>query len=157
MADAISTDPNEANAARQELADLFTAMQLEVSVTVAADDGERVLLEVQGDDTSFVIGKKGTTLDALQYVLNRIAAQKKLLERAIHVDAAGFRERKADQLTELAQKLAEQARRTKRPVRAEPMPPHDRRIVHLALANETDLETRSEGEEPMRRVVVVLR
>lgn len=154
MADEIS---NEATAARAELASLFEQMKLTVTVTVGAEDGERVLLDVDGEDAGFVIGKKGQTLDAVQYVLNRIAAQKKLLERAIHVDAAGYRGRRADSLTELAQRLAEQARRTKRPVRAEPMPPQDRRIVHLALANETDLETHSEGDEPMRRVVVVLR
>ncbi len=154
MADEIS---NEATAAQAELASLFEQMKLSVTVTVGAEDGERVLLEVDGEDAGFVIGKKGQTLDAVQYVLNRIAAQKKLLERAIHVDAAGYRGRRADSLTELAQRLAEQARRTKRPVRAEPMPPQDRRIVHLALANETDLETRSEGDEPMRRVVVLLR
>ena len=86
MADTIS---NEANAAKQELADLFAQMQLDVTVTVGAEDNERVLLEVDGEDSGFVIGKKGATLDAVQYVINRIAAQKKLLERAIHVDAAG--------------------------------------------------------------------
>ena len=154
MADEIS---NEANAAKQELTDLFKQMRLQVDVKVGAEDQERVLLEVDGDDAGFVIGKKGLTLDAVQYVINRIAAQKELLARAIHVDAAGYRSRRAEALTELAQRLAEQARHTQRPVRADPMPPHDRRIVHLALANETDLETLSEGEEPMRRVVIVVR
>lgn len=157
MADTISNESNEANAARQELADLFAQMQLDVTVTIGAEDNERVLLEVDGEDSGFVIGKKGATLDAVQYVINRIAAQKKLLERAIHVDAAGYRGRKAEGLTELALRLAEQARRTQRPVRADPMPPQDRRVMHLALANESDLETRSEGDEPMRRVVVVLK
>lgn len=152
------SDTSEAAlAAKSELEKLFVQMGLTLNVTVGGDDSERVLLEVDGEDAGFVIGKKGATLDAVQYVLNRIAAGQKTVDRPIHVDAAGYRGRKAESLTELARKLADDARRTKRPVRAEPMNAQDRRILHVALANETDLETLSEGEEPMRRVVVHLK
>ncbi len=123
---------------------------------VARDDGERVSLEVTGTETGLVIGKKGATLDAIQYLVNKMSSHGlgEGESRPIQVDAEGYRDRRAEVLIDLAQKLAEKVRRGGRPVEMEPMSPAERRVVHVALANETDLETRSEGEGIYRHLVI---
>ena len=123
---------------------------------VAREDNERVTLEVKGAETGLVIGKKGATLDALQYLVNKISSQgmPEGTSKPIQVDAEGYRDRRAETLIELANKLAEKVRRTGRPVEMDPMSPAERRVVHVALAEQPDLETRSEGEGIYRHLVI---
>ena len=115
---------------------LLSTMGVEAEV-VRDEDDERITLEVKGPETGLVIGKKGQTLDALQYLVNKIVS-KGLPEdedgKPINVDAEGYRGRRAESLIELAHRLADKARATGRPVEAEPMSPADRRIIHVALA-----------------------
>jgi spoIIIJ-associated protein len=123
---------------------------------VAREDNERVTLEVKGAETGLVIGKKGATLDALQYLVNKISSQgmPEGTSKPIQVDAEGYRDRRAETLVELANKLADKVRRTGRPVEMDPMSPAERRVVHVALADSPDLETRSEGEGIYRHLVI---
>jgi spoIIIJ-associated protein len=147
--------------AREVLAKLLQAMGLEAEV-VGQEDVERITLEIKGAETGLVIGKKGQTLDALQYLVNKIVSNK-LPEgpdgerggKPINVDAEGYRGRRAESLIELAHRLAEKARRTGRPVEAEPMSPADRRVIHVALAEMEGVTTRSEGEGIYRHLVVI--
>jgi spoIIIJ-associated protein len=147
--------PND-NAA-EVLGKLLTHMGLEHEV-VATDDGERINLEVKGPETGLIIGKKGQTLDALQYLVNKIVSQA-LPEGAdgkpINVDAEGYRGRRAETLVELAHKLAEKAMSTGKPQAADPMSPAERRVIHVALAEKAGVTTRSEGEGIYRHLVVV--
>ncbi len=136
---------------------LLSHMGLEAEVA-AAEDEERVQLEITGPETALTIGKKGQTLDALQYLVNKIVSRK-LPEgdegKAVSVDAEGYREKRAEVLVELAHKLAAEVKRTGRPVAADAMSPADRRIMHVALAESADVMTHSEGEGVYRHLVIV--
>lgn len=142
--------------AAKVLRDILSKMGLEAEV-VPSETEERITLEVKGPETGLIIGKKGMTLDALQYLVNKIVSNR--LEegegKAISVDAEGYRGRRAEALIELAHKLAEKAKRTGRPVAADPMSAADRRIIHVTLANMAGLTTRSEGEGIYRHLVVI--
>jgi len=142
--------------AAKVLRDILGKMGLEAEV-VPTENEERVTLEVKGPETGLIIGKKGMTLDSLQYLVNKIVSNK-LGEgegKPITVDAEGYRSRRAESLVELAHKLAEKARRTGRPVAADPMSAADRRIIHVTLANMAGLTTRSEGEGIYRHLIVI--
>lgn len=142
--------------AKSVLQSLLDKMGLQAEVSAREDD-ERITLEVGGPETGLVIGKKGQTLDALQYLVNKITSQKlgRDESKPINVDAEGYRERRAESLVELAHRLAEKARRTGKPVAADPMSPADRRVIHVALANAEGLTTRSEGEGIYRHLVII--
>jgi spoIIIJ-associated protein len=142
--------------ASEVLKTLLDKMSVEHEV-VASEDEERVTLEVKGPETGLVIGKKGQTLDALQYLVNKIVSREVSEEESkpINVDAEGYRGRRAESLVELAHRLADKARRTGKPVAADPMSPADRRIIHVALANTPGLTTKSEGEGIYRHLVII--
>ena len=135
------------------LRDILDKMGIEAEVS-AFDDGERVILDAHGAESGLVIGKKGATLDALQYLVNRIVFKQPGERPLVVVDAEGYRGRREDSLVDLAKRLAEKAQRSGRPVPVEPMSPHDRRIVHMALADHPGVTTESEGEGSARRVVI---
>jgi spoIIIJ-associated protein len=135
------------------LRDILERMGIEAEVS-AFDDGERVILDAHGAESGLVIGKKGATLDALQYLVNRIVFKQPGERPLIVVDAEGYRGRREDSLVDLAKRLAEKAQRSGKPVPAEPMSAHDRRVVHMALADHPGVTTESEGEGPARRVVI---
>ena len=135
------------------LRDILDRMGVEAEVS-AFDDGERIILDAHGAESGLVIGKKGSTLDALQYVINRIVSKKPHDGPGIVVDAEGYRGRREDSLADLATRLAEKAMKTGRPVPVEPMNPHDRRIIHVTLKEHTGVTTESEGEGMFRRVVI---
>jgi spoIIIJ-associated protein len=142
--------------ASEVLRTLLSKMAVEHEV-VASEDEERVTLEVKGPETGLVIGKKGQTLDALQYLVNKIVSREVSEEESkpINVDAEGYRGRRAESLIELAHRLAEKAVRTGKPVAADPMSPADRRVIHVALANTPGLTTKSEGEGIYRHLVII--
>ncbi|MGE5842206.1 MAG: RNA-binding cell elongation regulator Jag/EloR [Deltaproteobacteria bacterium] len=127
-----------------------------VEATVAAARGERrINLKIQGDRSGLLIGRKGNTLDSLQFLVNKIVS--KALDKKIDVviDSENYRRRREDSLTQLALKMGDKAKRIKKPVTTNPMNPHDRRLVHLALKDDEQLETRSRGEGLMKRVVII--
>jgi spoIIIJ-associated protein len=113
------------------------------------------VLEVAGSETGLVIGKKGQTLDALQFLMNKIINRDREGRKPIVVDSEGYRVRRADSLVELALRLGEKAVRTHRTITVNPMSPHDRRIIHLALDKVPGVTTRSEGEGAFRRLLII--
>ena len=139
--------------AAKTLREILDRMGIEAEVS-AFDDGERIILDAHGAESGLIIGKKGATLDALQYVINRIISKRPNDGPGVVVDAEGYRGRREDSLTDLARRLAEKAVRSGRPVPVEPMNAHDRRIVHMALADHPEVTTESEGEGMARRVVI---
>ena len=155
-------DDDEARIARGTLLDLLSLMGLdEAKVEVRrAEPGPREedppwVLNVTGPGTDALIGHRGKTLDALQYITRLIVGRE--FSRWVHivVDVQGFKARRAQSLRKTAQRIAEQAVRTSRTVKMEPMPPHERRVIHLALRSNPDVQTESVGEGDQRRVTVI--
>jgi spoIIIJ-associated protein len=145
---------NDVNFAKRTLEEILALIPVEA--TVAASRGEgRITLKVQGDRSGLLIGRKGKTLDALQFLVNKIVS--KALDKKIDVviDSENYRRRREDSLTQLALKMGDKAKRIKKPVTTNPMNPHDRRLIHLALKDDEHLETRSRGEGLMKRVVII--
>lgn len=143
---------------REFLDSVFAAMNMQVELVVKIDENEKVIdVELKGDDMGVLIGKRGQTLDSLQYLTN-LALNKKCEEYyKVKVDTEDYRKRRKDTLENLAKNIAYKVKRTKRPVSLEPMNPFERRIIHSALQNDRYVTTHSEGEEPYRHVVVTLK
>jgi len=139
--------------AARVLREVLERMGVDAEVS-AFDDGERIILDAHGAESGLVIGKKGATLDALQYLVGRIVFKKPGEAGMLVVDAEGYRGRREDSLADLARRLAEKAVRSGRPVPVEPMSAHDRKIIHTTLAEHPGVTTESEGEGPARRVVI---
>ena len=138
---------------------LFAAMELEATVTVQMEETEDVLsIDVEGPDMGVLIGKRGQTLDALQYLIS-LYVNKKSKDKYIRVklDTENYRARRKETLENLAKNIAFKVKRSRRSFTLEPMNPYERRIIHSTLQNDKFVATRSEGEEPYRKVVVYLK
>lgn len=142
-----------AEEARKFLEAVFHGMHIEVTMEKMQNE-ERILFNLHGDGLGILIGKHGQTLDALQYLTNLSAGKLHNHRYFVLLDVENYRERRADTLEGLAKRLAAKARRTGRPVKLEPMSAAERRIIHLALQAEPDIETQSEGEAPNRCIVI---
>jgi len=118
-------------------------------------DPESVELEFKGDGSGILIGRHGQTLDALEYVVNRILARRIKDAAPVSLETESYRERRRQQLNRMALSMGERAKRDHAPVRLDPMPPRDRRVVHLALKNDPMLTTRSAGDGFMRSIEIV--
>lgn len=140
--------------ARTVLQELVRLTGVEGAVTVA-HDGEAVRLVIEGDPSGVLIGRRGQTLDAIEYLVNRIAGHDEDGGARLVVDSQDYRARRRQALEALAQRLAERARRRGKPVTLNPMSPRDRRIVHLALQDDPALTTRSAGTGYYRKLVIV--
>ena len=144
---------------RSYLTKLFAAMELEATISVEMDETEDVLsIDVEGPDMGVLIGKRGQTLDALQYLIS-LFVNKKSKDKYIRVklDTENYRERRKETLENLAKNIAFKVKRSRRSFTLEPMNPYERRIIHSTLQNDKFVATRSEGEEPYRKVVVYLK
>jgi spoIIIJ-associated protein len=121
------------------------------------DDTDKTVLEIQTKDTELVIGRRGVVMDALQHLVNKVVYRDRTGDRAkpLVVDAGGFREKQVERLRSIAQKMGEKALQTQQIVELQPMSPHDRRIVHMAIAEMPGLSSRSEGEGEDRHILVV--
>ena len=139
------------------LSQIFGAMNMEVSITAAFNEEEQELsLNLEGEDMGILIGKRGQTLDSLQYLTNRVANKMQAGYVRVKLDTEDYRERRKETLENLARNIAHKVKRTRKPVTLEPMNPYERRIIHSALQGDKNVTTHSEGEEPYRRVVVTL-
>ena len=144
--------------AKEFLNDVFAAMNLTVVVDVKYDEAEKTMdIDLSGDEMGVLIGKRGQTLDSLQYLVSLVV--NKGVEDYIRVklDTENYRQRRKDTLENLAKNISFKVKRTKRAVSPEPMNPYERRIIHSALQNDKYVTTHSEGEEPFRRVIVSLK
>ena len=140
------------------LSSIFDAMKMEVEILVAVNEEEHIIeVELKGDDMGILIGKRGQTLDSLQYLTN-LAINKHSDEYCkVKIDTEDYRKRRKETLENLAKNIAYKVKRTKRPVSLEPMNPFERRIIHSALQNDRYVTTHSEGDEPYHHVVVTLK
>jgi spoIIIJ-associated protein len=166
MVDEPTTEPapseeHELALARQTLQDVLTRMKLAATTTAAwgepdAEDGTRtILLNVQGEDLGGLIGRRGETLNALQLILRMMLSKQLLRGVSVTVDVEHFRERRLEQLRRMARKTAEQVVQRQRPIALEPMPPDERRLIHIELRDHPDVRTESAGEGNRRKVQII--
>ena len=143
---------------RDFLNKVFDAMHMDVEIIIKQSEEENVFdVELKGDDMGVLIGKRGQTLDSLQYLTN-LAINRHVDDNIkVKLDTEDYRNRRKETLENLARNIAYKVKRTKRPVSLEPMNPFERRVIHSALQGDHYVTTHSEGEEPYRHVVVTLK
>lgn len=140
------------------LQEILRLIDLEGEVRVVKEEEENIHVEINGKRMGVLIGKRGNTLNALQYLCNVVLSRNfNEHKRRILLDVENYRQRRESNLQQLAENMAGKATRTNREVSLEPMTPQERRIIHLALKNNTDVTTYSKGEEPFRKVVIAPR
>lgn len=143
---------------RDFLEKVFDAMSLTVEVLIEKDEESNIVnVELKGDDMGVLIGKRGQTLDSLQYLTNLAVNKNAENYVKVKIDTEDYRKRRRETLENLAKNIAYKVKRTKRPVSLEPMNPFERRVIHSTLQNDRFVSTHSEGEEPYRHVVVTLK
>lgn len=138
------------------LTDVLHAMDMEVEISSRIDEEGALEIVMDGKNMGILIGKRGQTLDSLQYLTNRVANKTQDGYVRVKLDTEDYRRRRKETLENLAKNIAYKVKRTKKPVALEPMNPYERRIIHSALQADRYVTTHSEGEEPYRRVVVTL-
>ena len=140
------------------LKEVFAAMNMAVVIDARFDETDNNLdIDLSGDDMGVLIGKRGQTLDSLQYLVSLVVNKDAQDYIRVKVDTEDYRRRRKETLENLAKNIAYKVKRTKRPVSLEPMNPYERRVIHSALQNDRYVTTHSEGDEPFRRVVVPLK
>ena len=143
---------------KEFLSKVFDAMDLKVEIMIdKPEDSNVVSVELKGDDMGVLIGKRGQTLDSLQYLTNLAVNKHAENYVKVKIDTEDYRKRRRETLENLARNIAYKVKRTKRPVSLEPMNPFERRVIHSTLQNDKFVTTHSEGEEPYRQVVVTLK
>ena len=143
---------------REFLENVFSAMNMEVTIDIKKAEDDKVYeVELSGKEMGLLIGKRGQTLDSLQYLTNLAVNKHSDGYIKVKLDTEDYRQRRKDTLENLAKNIAYKVKRTKRPVSVEPMNPFERRVIHSALQGDRYVETHSEGEEPFRHVVVTLK
>ena len=151
-------EESEEDCAKKFLNDVFAAMNMEVVVDVKYNDEEKEMdVDLSGDEMGVLIGKRGQTLDSLQYLVSLVVNKEKDDYIRVKVDTEDYRQRRKETLENLAKNIAYKVKRTRRSVSLEPMNPYERRIIHSALQNDKYVTTHSEGEEPFRKVVITLK
>ncbi len=144
--------------AKNFLKEVFEAMNMAVVVDIKYDEAENTMdIDLSGDEMGVLIGKRGQTLDSLQYLVSLVVNKEKEDYIRVKVDTENYRQRRKETLENLAKNISYKVKRTKRSVSLEPMNPYERRIIHSVLQNDRYVTTHSEGEEPFRRVVVSLK
>jgi spoIIIJ-associated protein len=150
-------DPQEdgkAELAHEMLQEILVRMHLDVQIEIR-ENGEEVVLDLNGEDIGRVIGKKGQTLDALQFVINKIVNRFPEGRRHVVLDSGDYRERREAGLASMARREAKRAVQQSRVITLEPMSPRDRRVIHLSLAKFPGVSTRSDGQGNERRVRII--
>ena len=143
---------------REYLESLFKAMDIETEIQMEFDETENVLsINLEGPEMGILIGKRGQTLDALQYIISLAVNKKSESYIRVKLDTENYRARRKETLENLAKNIAFKVKRSKRSFALEPMNPYERRIIHATLQNDKYVSTRSEGEEPYRKVIIYLK
>ncbi len=140
--------------AKKALENILAFIPVETDVNAEQIDG-RIALRIEGDKSGLLIGRRGKTLDALQFIVNKIV--NKAMERKIRVviDTENYRLRREESLTQLALKMGDKAKRIKKPVTTNPLNPHERRIVHMTLKEDEKLDTKSHGEGLLKKILII--
>ena len=139
--------------AKSFIEDVVKEMGLKVTVKVSCN-ADSIYVDIDGEDSGSIIGKRGSTLDAIQYLTSLVVNKDKNNYTRVVIDAEGYRQKREKTLEKLANRLADKVSRTGRSVRLEPMNPYERKVIHTALQVRKEVTTRSEGEEPYRKVVI---
>lgn len=147
-------DLHAVDRARHVLEEILRQMEVRAEVQVRHAE-DQVLFELTGDSSGVLIGRRGQMLDALEYLLNRIAARDEGGSAHIVVDSENYRARRREALEELAKRMGEQAKKRRKPVTLNPLSPRDRRIVHLILQEDTSLITKSSGKGYFRKLIII--
>ncbi len=142
-----------AEAAERFLEDVLSAIGLDASISSTVE-GEYVFFDIEGEDLGTLIGRRGQTLSALQYLTNLASAKGTIGHERVVIDVEGYRKRREETLRALARRVADRVRRTGQSVSLEPMNAQERRVIHTALQSDDYVATRSEGEDPYRKVIV---
>lgn len=151
-------EPATIEACEKFVEDVLNAMNMEeVKVTSTVDEEGALSITMEGKNMGILIGKRGQTLDSLQYLTNRVANKMQDGYVRVKLDTEDYRRRRKETLENLAKNIASKVKRTRRTVALEPMNPYERRIIHAALQSDPHVTTHSEGEEPYRKVVVTLK
>jgi spoIIIJ-associated protein len=150
----VSEKASRADAAERFLAEVLSAMQLEGSFETTTEEGY-IFINILGDDLGSLIGRRGQTLNSLQYLSNLAVTRHSAGQERIVLDVEGYRRRREETLKTLALRLADKVKRTGQPVMLEPMSAQERRVVHTALQDSQYVMTKSEGEDPYRKVVII--
>jgi len=149
-------EPDEGDilVAKESLEKILSLIPIDTTVRAEKNNG-RIALNIEGDSSGLLIGRRGRTLDALQYIVNKIV--NKALEKRVQVqvDSENYRQRRRETLAEMAMKMGEKAKKTHKPVATNLLNPHDRRIVHLTLKDDRELDTRSRGDGILKKVVII--
>ena len=143
---------------REYLESLFKAMDIQTEIQIEFEETENVLsINLEGPEMGILIGKRGQTLDALQYIISLAVNKKSESYIRVKLDTENYRARRKETLENLAKNIAFKVKRSKRSFALEPMNPYERRIIHATLQNDKYVSTKSEGEEPYRKVIVYLK
>ncbi|MBQ7371327.1 MAG: protein jag, partial [Blautia sp.] len=153
----VPADPEVVMSRAQEfLSAMLQAMGVEATVRTSYEDGT-LNVNLEGEDMGILIGKRGQTLDSIQYLTSLVVNKGKAAYVRVKIDTENYRERRKATLENLAKNMAFKVKKTRRPAYLEPMNPYERRIIHSALQDDPYVTTHSEGEEPARKVVITLR
>ena len=152
----VEVQPQTIKAVEDFLKNTMKAMDMEVELKTEIDQDGALCVDMSGEHMGILIGKRGQTLDSLQYLTNRVANKAQDGYVRVKLDTEDYRRRRKETLENLAKNIAHKVKRTRRSVSLEPMNPYERRIIHSALQGDRSVTTHSEGEEPYRRVVVTL-
>ena len=149
---------NTEGMAKKFLVDVFRAMGISAEIKINYNkDSSTIEINIDGDEMGVLIGKRGQTLDSLQYLISLVVNKNSEDYIKVKLDSENYRARRKETLENLAKNIAYKVKRTRRPVSLEPMNPYERRIIHSALQNDKYVETYSEGEEPYRKVVISMK
>lgn len=153
----VEVQPQAIEAVEDFLKNTMKAMDMEVELKTEIDQDGALCVDMSGEHMGILIGKRGQTLDSLQYLANRVANKHQEGYVRVKLDTENYRARREETLRHLAKNIAHKVKRNRRPVALEPMNPYERRIIHSALQSDPYVMTHSEGEEPFRKVVITLK
>ena len=153
----VEVQPQTIEAVEDFLKNTMKAMDMEVELKTEIDLDGALCVDMSGEHMGILIGKRGQTLDSLQYLANRVANKHQEGYVRVKLDTENYRARREETLRHLAKNIAHKVKRNRRPVALEPMNPYERRIIHSALQSDPYVMTHSEGEEPFRKVVITLK
>ena len=153
----VEVQPQTIEAVEDFLKNTMKAMDMEVELKTEIDQDGALCVDMSGEHMGILIGKRGQTLDSLQYLANRVANKHQEGYVRVKLDTENYRARREETLRHLAKNIAHKVKRNRRPVALEPMNPYERRIIHSALQSDPYEMTHSEGEEPFRKVVITLK
>lgn len=140
--------------AKEFLEEIFQKMKISIEIDAKINEKNNLVINLKGEDIGIIIGKRGQTLDSLQYLVNLVINKGEFAYMSVSIDTEDYRERRKQTLENLAINLSKKVKKINRSVNLEPMNPYERRIIHSKLQNDKNVKTYSEGEEPFRYVVI---